>query len=124
MNTNTALASDSVLKRFGIWQSTKTLWNPIVTKTLWHPIVPHNSLDTKLASDTKFATTTKNLPDGLDVKVSLSSAGNPQSKSRSNHTSDLKIGILMAALPDARCYGVSAWIAWPGASVLWANLER
>ena len=38
--------------------------------------------------------------------------------SGSSHTSDLKIGTPVAALPGAWCYRVSAGTGWPGISIL------
>ena len=38
--------------------------------------------------------------------------------SGSSHASDLKIGTLVATLPGAWCYRVSAGTGWPGVSIL------
>ena len=60
---------------------------------------------------------------GSVVKVSTSRAADPGFDSRGNssgwnHTSDLKSGIPVAALPGARRYRVSAGTGRPGVSVL------
>ena len=51
---------------------------------------------------------------GLVVKASASRAED----SRSNHTSDLKIGTPVATLPGAWHYRVSTGTGWPGVSIL------
>ena len=63
--------------------------------------------------------------DGLVVKVSASKAEDPgfgsrfrQDFSGSSHTSDSKIGTLVATLPGARRYRVSAGTGRPGVSIL------
>ena len=58
-------------------------------------------------------------------KASASGAEDPGFESRlrrdfsgSSHTSDLKIGTLVATLPGAWCYRVSAGTGWPGVCIL------
>ena len=62
---------------------------------------------------------------GLVVKASASRAANPEFESRlwrdfsgSSHTSDLKIGTLVAPLPGAWHYRVNAKYGQPGVSIL------
>ena len=62
---------------------------------------------------------------GLLVKASASRAEDPGFEFRlhrdfsgSSHTSDLKIGTPVAALPGAWCYRVSAGTGRPGVSIL------
>ena len=69
---------------------------------------------------------TENRLVGLAVKVSTLRAENPgfesyqwQDFSRSSHTSDLKISKLVATLPGAWHYRVSAGTGQPGVSMLW-----
>ena len=72
------------------------------------------------------------LPRWPNGKVSASRAENPGFESRfcgifsgSSHTSDLKIGTLVATLPGAWCYRVSTGTGWPGVSILWlGEVER
>ena len=59
------------------------------------------------------------------VKASASGAKDPGFESclrrdflGSSHTSDLKIGTLVATLPGAWRYRVSAGTGWPGVSIL------
>ena len=62
----------------------------------------------------------------LVVKASVSRAEDPGVRiplapgifSGSSHTSDIKTGTLMATLPGASCYTVSAGTGWPGFSIL------
>ena len=63
---------------------------------------------------------------GLVVKASASREEDPVFESRLwwdfsglSHTSDLKIGTSVAALPGTWCYRVSAGTVWPGVSILW-----
>ena len=63
---------------------------------------------------------------GLVVKASASGAEDPGFQSRlrrgfswSSHTSDFKIGILVATRPGAGRYRVSAGTGRPGVSILW-----
>ena len=63
---------------------------------------------------------------GLVVKASASGAEDPwfesrlrRDFSRSNHTSDLKIGTPVAAIQGSWHYRVSAGTGWPGISILW-----
>ena len=63
---------------------------------------------------------------GLVVKAPASRAEDPGFESRlhrdffgSTHTSDLKIGILVATLPGAWRYRVSAGTGRPAVSILW-----
>ena len=62
---------------------------------------------------------------GLVVKASAPRAEDPRFESRSrrgfsgsSHTSDVKIGTPVTALPGAWCYRVSAGTGWPGVSIL------
>ena len=62
---------------------------------------------------------------GPVVKVSASRAEDPGFESRlrrdfsgSSHTSDFKIGTLVATLPEAWRYRVGAGSGWPGVSIL------
>ena len=60
------------------------------------------------------------------VKASVSGAEDPGFESRlrrdffsgSCHTSDLKVGTPVAALPGAWCNRASAGTGWPGVSIL------
>ena len=69
---------------------------------------------------------------GLAVKASASGAEDPGFESRlrrdfsgSSHTSDLKIGTPVTALPGAWHYRVSAGTGWPGVNILWlGEVER
>ena len=61
----------------------------------------------------------------LVVKASAPKAEGPEFESRlrrdfsrSNRTSDFKIGTPVATLPLAWCYRVSARTGWPGVSIL------
>ena len=62
---------------------------------------------------------------GIVVMVSASRAKGPRLESHlrqdfasSSHTSDLKFGTPVTALPGAWHYRVSAWTGWPGVSIL------
>ena len=57
-------------------------------------------------------------PVGLVVKASASRAEGPGIFPGSSHTSDLKIGTPVTALPGAWRYSVSAGAGWPGVSIL------
>ena len=57
-------------------------------------------------------------PVGLVVKASPSRAEGPGIFPGSSHTSDLKIGTPVTALPGAWRYSVSAGAGWPGVSIL------
>ena len=52
------------------------------------------------------------------VKASALNVGDPRFKSRSGQTSDVKTGILVAALSDTRRCRVGAKTGWPGVSIL------
>ena len=65
------------------------------------------------------------------VKASVSEAEDPGFESclrrdffGSNHTLDFKTGTLVATLPGAWHYRVSAGTSWPGVSILWLGEEH